>query len=699
MSVEGLAPEAYITEPLSSHYLRLGTMNLLDMLAGDPPEAIYTTANEVLEILEEPEMNIEPELSSKLGVHYLPTVLTALQRDICEILVQIMRHHLSSGVEYRRNRASINSLLETAEIAETGSDFDSHDMVKLLFDQLCIASRHPSLLVDHLMPKQLLLLETNERLLNLSGNLKFFNELINGIISSMRGQKGPEPLNVLVVAENVKDLELIEGIIVGKQLFYKNLSSRKLYDDKAAMPGHENNPDEPSTKKRKTRFNISVQSPRSLCMYLISTQQLYNNYTPLSVSGNASFHHIFSFDQTIDCESPSIEVLRNVHPNGHKTPVFIPVPAMSILHIISQIPKPATSLGTLVLDRALSPAHKWRLKVLNTYIVNRFNLFEQSVSGFYRENHQSLEELYGWITGTTGKYPSFGLGQYSNRLMMNFTDERLIKKVRMDYLEALTTTQGARTYNYGEEVRSYKEFKQALSKILNERIEEVTISQRHFAGELVGFRRDESRRQLEIDDDEDLIATSYREMKILVEKANVSERIAARSDGDMEKVRQKNELLQSREQILKDNIGSADEESVAKQKTHIEELKSELYNVTKELDKLDHECDESRQKYQESSATAAQTSGELSVLQEKNIKLQQKLDGPGARNLPSLFKDDTLHRIEAEIKRVQLENAFIEEMFSQKLDRIVKERNGILDSSGGSTSRLVNRISRSATPM
>lgn len=678
-------------------------MNLLDMLAGDPPQAIYKTEESPTTVLGVLETKTNNETDSNDGVHYLPTVLTPMQRDICEIIVQIMRHHLTNGVESRRNRASINSLLETAESSEgIASSSDSYDMIKLLFDQLCIASRHPSLLVDHLMPKKLLLLETNQRLLNLSGNLKLFNEIIDGIIDTLRYSSKTEVFNILVIAENVKELELVEGIIIGKQLYYKNLSSGKMYEDNRGMPLSEQIEEEPKSKKRRFISRKPQTGSAAPCLYLTTTQQFYNHYTPASLSGNSAFNLIFSFDQTIDCDSPSIEVLRNVNNNGRKTPILIPVPVMSILHVLTQIAKPAGNLGNIPIDRSLSPAHKWRIRALNVYAVNRFNLFEQSVTGFYRKHHQSMIDLYNWITDpTVENFPDFGIQEFSNLLNLNFTDEKLMKKLRVDYLENLAISDGEmRTYNYGEEVRSYKDFKYTLSVILNERIGELEATQKSLLSEqLTTFRNDESKRQLEIDRDEDLIAAGYREMKALIDKANIAERLSARVDADIAKVRQKNEDLKSRKRYLEDNVKSATEEIVANQKANIAELEKELNNVAVVLEKLNGESDETRFKYQESSATAAKLSGELSELQEKNIKLQQKVTGPGARLLPTLFKDDSLHKIEAECYRIEQESKVIEEMFAQKLDTVIKERNGILDSSGGSSSRQVNRISRSATPM
>lgn len=679
-------------------------MNLLDMLAGDPPQAIYKTDEEPLSIIP-PLGNISDKgIDSNNGVHFVPTVLTAMQRDICEIIVQIMRHHLLSEVDARRNRASINSLLEATENSDViNQGTDSHDMIKVLFDQLSIASRHPSLLVDHLMPKKLLLSETNERLLNLSGNLKIFNEIIDGIINSIRFSDKFDVLNILVVAENVKELELIEGIIIGKQLQYKNLSSRKMYDDNRGIKiANVQKLTEHKHKKRRFSDKNPKDNSEPLCLYLITTQQLYNHYTPASLSESSAFNLIFSFDQNLDHESPSIELLRNVATMRPKTPILIPVPIMSIYHIISQTSKPVGEVGSLSMDRSLSPMHKWRLKVLQSYMVNRFNLFEQTVPSFYRENYLSMEELYDWLTTASGKpYPDFNLQKFSDMLNLNYTDEKLLKKLHTDYLEPLIPDDNEpQNYQYGQEVRNYKDFKYTLSVVLHERIAELERKRSKIANQkLSTFRKDESERQIEIDHDEDLIAESYREMKKLIEKANVAERISSRAVGETERIQKIQDDLITKRSTLIESVETATVEAVADQKSHIEELKKELSNVTVELEKLVNEVDETRSNYQQSSAEAAKVSGELSELQEKNIKLQQKLTGPGSRLLPSLFEDDNLHKIQSECKKFELENAFIENIFALKFDKIINERNTILDSSSGSSTRQVNRISRSATPM
>ena len=727
--------------------------------------------------------NFEPEQR----IYYLPTVLTRIQKELLEVMIQIFSTDLVNEIHSKNQRGSINSLLDNV----SSPVLNSYDKLNLLFDQLMIIDKHPSLLVDHFIPKKLLLLETNEKLSTLSGKFLLFNKLVDTFV-----EEAKVPFHLLVVAPSIKELELIESLVIGKKMYYKNLSSNKLYDDNSDTPDF-------TSQHNNNSFNV--------CLYLITSQQLYNNYLSLS-DRDTKFNLIFSFDMKLDISSPSIEFLRS---ESKYTTVLIPIPIYSLEHIILQIPEPPKLFEHR--NDVKNPLFKWKLQVLNTLIVNRFNIFEE-LTDFFIENYGgNMIKVQSWLKDGRGQHFLNLMGKFDEKLVLNFSDDKVIKKIGSNYLsqEIIRDTIG----NY-----DYKLYRATLAQYFNNRLIQLEEEiQKKYQDELPALRLKETERQSRFDTFNDQIGDNYRKLRRLNEDAGFAEKKLARADVDLIKKQQiKNELMEKlnllKEKVadpepkqgtngedsindelneglvksmdgniedpkegdeelansqkatpqveiaksdnetpivgetefeatekaedvktndpvdiadgkINDPVDIADvkindlvdipdiksddpvdipepatkrnlEEALENQKQFLQDLNTELKVLSDEYEKINEENDSIRLKYQTSSTEAVQLSTQLAKLREQNLQIEQKLNGPGMRSLPLLIKKDCFTSYETELTKIKKSNAFLANFFKEKLDKVTKERQVIIETTAsGSSSRPSNRISRATTPL
>lgn len=602
-------------------------------------------------------------LSDNDGIYLLPTVVTRVQRELFEINIRLFSDFLLQEVSYGNQRTSIDSLLENSD----ENAVSSYEKLNLLFEQLSRINRHPTLIVDHFIPKNLLLLEINEKLISFSGKMQLFNRIIDSMIS-----ENSHIYHVLVIAESVKELELIESIIIGKKIYYNNMSNDKLYNDNRNIPDFKN----PKT---------NLES--SLCLHLISSLQLYNNYIQPQNMDSTAFSFIFSFDANIDPKSPSIEVLRE---NPLETPILIPTPVYSLEHIIKEIPKPAQSISYHK-DRS-SPDFKWKLKVINTFIVNRFRLYETSPIEFFLENYGfNMKKVHIWLNQLK-KY-SNPLKRFNDNLNLHFSKEKLIKKISLNY--------STDELDYTLHTFDYKSYKGKIAELINE---VVLCNQKEIENNLKPkiskFRLKETERQTHFDDDEDKISDSYRKLRKLNETALVEERKLARIDLEettyQEKLKNFQGRLEFMEKFCKENI---EKEKLEGQERSLKELKEKYESLTSELELLDQECSVARLSYQDNSTKAVGLSRTLAASKDKNSIIVTKLNDPGNKILPSLFKKDELLNYEMELTKLKRQNDFIAKFYANKLEKTVTERYSVVEaSSNTSNGRNSNRISRASTP-
>lgn len=702
-------------------------MNLTDMLSGAAPAGVQLQQDFSYHF----DTNMVPETeANRTSVHYLPTVMSRLQKDVSEAVVQIFASALLTELHTKKNRTSINWLLES-ELTMNNDDGVAHArMVSLMFNQLRTICMHSSLVVDHFIPKKLLLLEIKERLLHMSGKLDLFNRIVDLI--GEQYERGTSPLsddyNMLVVADSVRELERIEGLIIGKKLRYHNHSMPKLYEEERSKFIKEESVDEGEQNvefRQRRRHFVARQSRKrksaesELVLHLITTRQLC-----LSYSSSTSFDLVFAFDAAIDLTSPSVELLRSSNRANRdlmqtrqlKTPVIIPTPVYSIEHLIKAIPFPDIPLGQLN-SKAES---EWQSKVLNAYIVNRFRLFRESDKDFFIENYgRNLASLKQWLFQwdvTPAPSSLNHLQKYTDELILRTSDDKLEARLRENHLIALGYIFSAQTNGWdnasmckfeesvAEPVIDYNIFKKRLAEFLNGRMEQVdTLIREGLVNIIPKSRELESQKQDEIDADETLVGEQYRKLRKLNEDATVVDRKFNRAESEHLRLKtaesEASEMLSHLKEVVLGKSEEAIGQLIEKHTSLCKQLEEEKDKLEEEHKKVVQESESLRAQYQSESSNAVQATIALQAMKDKKVSLETKLTGPGMELLPSLARKDELAIYETKLYKLQLENAFLGLLFTLRFDKLVKDRTAVLESTSlGSSSRPSNRISRASTP-
>lgn len=709
----------------------------MDMLSVDPPSSIYGGEIDQPSIYEEGEAaatataaaldgGIMPQqdlnvvnnnawdaTSSKCntntsGIYYIPTSLTETQIVLIQILLHLISETLINEVKLRRKKTSIDSLLEVSsmstQIAASGdNDSGVNSRVKnvqlifMCFDNLLTINNHPSLLVNHFMPKRLLLLQPTSSQALMSGKLQFFNKLIDSILEKSRLSHN-EYYPILVVARNNKELELIEGLIIGKELRYTNSGNLKLYDDKRPV----NEEEEEGAKK-------------GVFLNLIQTQQLYNNY--MNKPTSSSYRFIFSFDSKIDSTNPSIEMLRL----KHACSIFVPIPIYSIEHLMLQMPEPSSGGFDMDIDvvndadaaaSLTNPKQMWKLKLLNTLAVNftKFNheLHNGWQSHFYYDTYgikmkffhenimhpQRIDDLF-----TT----------FNNELVLHYSDDRLLKKLNTIYGKQIFGTM-----ELGQPL-TVDNFKYQFAELLAFKLREMNLEMDEVQGEGNKEQKGDSEegigqkrlittsKQVHFDEDENTIAESYHKLRKLNDDANIVDRKLARVENDLHKFSEKDAELENKLSQLK----SITEHGVSQlllttQSTQLKNLRKELTDLQQEYDRLTNETEDLRIKYQQSSSEAVIELQKQQKLQLQLEKITNKMQSPGMALLFGLIYKDTLLTNQHRLDKLRHQNKFLESFYHDQIEKVLVERQLIIESSGGasvgSSSRPSNRISRDSTP-
>lgn len=721
-------------------------MNLLDILSESS-----TQMDSYLDGVEEPKTTqLQPQDNELNNVLYLPTSLTRIQKIVSEIIVQIFAPMLKQELQKKRARASISSLLESpedneysegAQLNKSDSERRRSQQIALMFEQLRQLSMHPALLIDHFVSKNMLLLETKERLLSMSGKLVLFNQIVDALAAAYDPAVLPgipsDDYDLLVVSDTITELEWIEGTIIGKNLSYKNLSTRRLFEEQSS-PSREallrqqrdavamdedasssSNGSLAGESRRKRRHILNRRKtlaeikPR-LTVHLVTTRQLYESFL-----SSVKFDMVFSFDPSPDLSSASFEMLRSNSKAaarqsllGHsfKTPVLIPIPIFSMEHLIETIPAPSVNLEG---SHGSEGKSGWMLHVIGAFVANRHRLYERKEGdqhelglfmSVYGKNMRKLQELlFEWHKVVIPSSHSF-LQEAVLLLQLSWTEELFQKHLDDDYLAELNPFKMENCISKAtEEFLDYNAFKSKLAVALNEATEQIEVNlQQGIKSVLPKQRQEATDEQLKIDEAEDQMAEMYRRLRKLNEDASIVDRKYNRTESGfsrLEKLHQENaHMLEHLHEVIKSSDESGFEKLSGEQDEVLDSLTQEKERLQGELDKSHEEGEALRESYQTRSSEAVKASAELHVLKTTEEKLSRRLNGPGIQALPSLTRKDEQMNYEYRRNRMKKENDFIEGFFKEYLDKMTRERSAALDNSFGSSSRPSNRISRSSTP-
>lgn len=262
---------------------------------------------DITSIIESQPVELPPD-----NVFNLPCSLSHLQRELLGIILSLHRDELIEGL-------SEDGALNT-------------EYVKVLVNNWGSILTHPFLLVDHFVPKNLLLMESSPNLVKDSGKFKKFDELIN----KLEGFQ----YNVIVTASSIKEIDIIESYLLGRKLNYKRYTGASLYDLNNIPEPSTRNPQNSSnlTKKKRndhyssrmSQNNPQVQymlkNPKNkLTLHLLSSNQLKT----MNFNNKTRFHFIVSFDPYLS----NVEYLRQAQSVDSN---LIPVIKLMVFNSVEQ---------------------------------------------------------------------------------------------------------------------------------------------------------------------------------------------------------------------------------------------------------------------------------------------------------------------------------------------------------------------------
>ncbi|CAK9439156.1 uncharacterized protein LODBEIA_P33800 [Lodderomyces beijingensis] len=693
----------------------------MDMLSTDPPSSIYGAAGDSYNSYNEVEL-LGGTTASHIGdenteimqhngnsltmrkrqrVVHLPANLTLIQNALIHLILELFSETLLSELKTRENKPSIESLLEVSSMQSTISaptpvnrDIDPNnsigELIDLCFEKLAVVNNQPTLLVDHFIPKKLILSETNELQSIMSGKYELLNEIVDALIEDTRASGELYP--ILVIAKSNKELELIEGMIIGKDLRYSNSSNLKLYEDgRKFHPG-------------------SSEGAKGVCINLIQSSQLYNNY--LNQSFSVKYRFIYSFDFNLDATNPSIEMLQS----DDDCPIFIPVPVFSTehlqLHLEPEEPQSSRFINDDV-DGGDGSAgsggtgdgkrvRDWKVKILHSLVVNSSDhekSMNRRIDNFY---YDSYGANMGFFISNIGNPEALGalMKDYDNQLIQSFSNEKLKKRLKkVDDAGLLTRVRNGVPL-------TRENFNREMSRVLHLQLYQVNDMVRHAEEvEIPKKRKFETSRQVHFDEDEDSIAENYRKFQKLNEEAMLDDRKLARLENEVTKNEDKigalDKKLEDLQSSVKDDNFAKEATSEQKQQELIKDLQNELEDLSREYTWINNEIDEARLQYQQSSTNAVAELHKLNKLKTQKQAIEDRISGPGMVQLPDLIHSDTLASYEQRLTRLKAQNKFLSGFFNSKISHIYTERQQITENSGssGSSTRPSNRISRDSTPL
>lgn len=275
--------------------------------------------------------------SKKLKVYYLPVRLTQFQKDLSEILISLHAESFKSSLVGRSQENSQNRPDGSSAKPETHSypRLSQRQLTYIFDSNIRAIANHPSLLVDHYMPRQLLRMEPTESLIAGSHKFQVLNHLINSIIFRDRTQAPTKVIKCAIIAHSIKELDLLEGLVLGKNFRIKRLSGTSLYNEKHKFATL--NTADSTTNKDGTPNSLSSTSSNSNStsytgyskddydysvkrnlkkrklntddwLFLATTKHLKHDQYLLA---NYDLDMIISFDPMLEIKLPALQLLKN----------------------------------------------------------------------------------------------------------------------------------------------------------------------------------------------------------------------------------------------------------------------------------------------------------------------------------------------------------------------------------------------------
>ena len=203
---------------------------------------------------------------NKAPVFYLPLGQTVYQKCLVDILIQLHKPHITQYLNRQKElltRSSKKSVLCGNDLASVNDDHVGQSIMsdESMFEAFIFNAKqitnHPTLLVDHYIPRNLLLLSSKESIIDLSNKYHQVSEILDKLVERNVRK------TIVISVSNAKEMDLIESFLLGKCgiQYYRFSGSSLYYDNHGSFDFHKvSKKENPALRKQYPDANGS-QSP------------------------------------------------------------------------------------------------------------------------------------------------------------------------------------------------------------------------------------------------------------------------------------------------------------------------------------------------------------------------------------------------------------------------------------------------------
>lgn len=616
------------------------------------------------------------------NVSYLLVDLTAFQKDLVEILISL---HASS---FKQELESTDDEIKNGN-EKMYPQLSARQMMYIFDSNFRAVANHPCLLVDHYMPRQLLRMEPSENLINNSDKFRKLQQILFAIIERDRTQF-PQVVRVCLVSHSVRELDLLEGLILGQRVRIKRLSGTSLYDEKhvyvksdldgqEAYDSKDGTPCNDSGANKYTGYSrddydYSIKRQKRACkgnnddwIFLTTTAHLINDP---SLMEDYDVDCLISFDPLLDPSLPALEVL--YRKANKRLPIIKFLVADSPDHYILE--EGAQAGCTPYVDLKSSIDHYLRTRHLPRSGLAKVD-YKQVVSTLLKG-----EQLSDMLPGIRLSSVSEDVDPYEPHMTeLEFSTSKL----QIDL-----------------SVFDMKSYQMELMNRAVERLVEIQEECKHNCDNLAEKRLGETTRQNGFDAMKATIGARFKRFQECEKTVNDSEKRLERSQTESDKLQHRLQSLQETQNELTRLLSLEDTTEIDKILLEYTEksktLETELQALQESNEQKSKRNEELRGEYQQKSSSAAELAQRLAAAKESSVLLKKEVAGPAPQ-----LRSDALKRkekaLQNDLETYKKRSLFLKAYISKLSSAYDLKTNGDGRSQNSSSSSLNGRASGHGT--
>ncbi|CCK73016.1 Hda2p KNAG_0M01630 [Huiozyma naganishii CBS 8797] len=620
------------------------------------------------------------------NTHYLSVTLSEFQKDLVEILVAMHQKNLQTelyGLKDDQSAAAASKSQLSQHQHYAYPQLSSTQMTYMFDSHIRNLANHPCLLVDHYMPRQFLKMEPIARLIQSSGKFNVLQHLLS-VLTNTTGTDS-RPLKIALVAHSIKELDILEGLLLGQQFRLKRLSGTSLCDeghvfvrqndlsegtDTGTMGTVGSNATGPMGDSSTSSSNKSPQASSSIYtrddyhydktsraagdtdsrnwLFLATTKHLLHNESLLQ---QYDTDLILAFDPLLDTTLKSIPVL----PSGNTIPIVKLLVRDSPDHYIM-----AKGLANSTND------HELDYKILKESL--QYFLRYRKVDSSANDDIDYKRFISDVLSASDDKHCDLPLRVDDELTDGDITAPQFYTDfgTRKDIVASNT-------------VFNVKNYQRELMQRTMDRLQDINTQFHSNKEKLVTRQLLETERQNKLDFlKHDGVGVNFKSLEALQKEQLDSEKRLERVTAEHEKLGRRREKLMEQVTALKRLRADAHDPfklqgKITEFKEQIAKQKQERNQLLEKNFSLNSRSNELRSDYQQKSADAAARSLELASLKKTQEEALKRKNGPLASQLNYLALVQTQASLRDEASQWAEENSFLSQ-YTKKLNELYETK-------------------------